>query len=549
MGWIRKGRRFASVAWPLFFATAALLAACSGGSRDAATPALASPAASVTIRIAIPKATPANARGAQYVSPATTQMTITIEQGGVAIGGYPQTIGLTPTSTGCTSTLADTLCRLSLALAPGAYTATISLLDAAGNALSGAQSVPFTVVAGASNSIPIVLGGIPHALLVSTESPATSQVQSGSQVAFLGGNAITLSVVATDADGNLILGPGAPTIGASVSGASSGSGLSVSNPSSNAPNTLTLASTGFGSAILRFTVTPSSGNALQLQLTVLATGLLTTVAGSTTSGFADGTGTAAKFYFPNGIAFDPASGDLYVADYFDCAIRQVTTAGVVTTIAGANPASCGFADGTGNAAKFNGPDGIAYDSANGDLYVADYSNCAIRQVTTAGVVTTIAGANPSSCGFADGTGNAAKFNSPNGIAYDPGNGDLYVADTGNCAIRQVTTAGVVTTIAGANPASCGFADGTGSAAKFQSPDGIAYDSANGDLYIADERNCSIRQVTAVGGVTTIAGIGSGACSFTTGLATSIDSPVAITYDATNGLFYITDSNAVQTLQL
>lgn len=590
---------------PLFVGAVMVLAACSGDTRNTATPPLSNPASEVTIHVTIPKVTSATARGARYVSPATTQMTIDIEQSGVPVSGYPQTIGLTPTSTGCTSTLADTLCQLSLPLAPGAYTATIGLLDTSGNALSTAQSVPFTVVAGSNNSIPIVLGGIPHAILVSTENPTTSQVQSGSEVAFLGTSSLTLSVVATDADGNLILGPGAPTISASVSAVSSGSGINVSTPSSSASNTIVLSATGFGSAALSLVATPSSGSALDEQISLLATALVKTLAGSTTSGFADGTGSAASFNIPSGISYNASNGDLYVADssncairqvttagvittiagagpsgcgfangtgnlatfhspnavtydsgngnlYVDdssnCAIRQVTTAGVVTTIAGANPASCGFSDGTGSAAKFNAPEGITYDPGDGDLYVADTYNCAIRQVTTAGVVTTIAGANPASCGLADGTGSAAKFNVPTDIVYDPGNGDLYVADYSNCAIRQVTTVGVVTTIAGANPASCGFADGTGSAAKFNGPDGLAYDLGNGDIYVTDYSNCAIRQLTTTGVVTTVAGSPSG-CTFATGLDSSIDHPVGITDDAANGLFYITDSNAVQSLQL
>ena len=549
-------KRFMRSLTPFFCATA-ILAACSSGMRRIATPPISSPSAGITISIKIPKASSSSARGTRYVSPATTQMRIVIEQGGVAVSGYPQTIGLTPTSTGCSSTLVDTLCQLSLPLAPGTYTATITLLDPSGNALSGAQSVPFTVVVGANNSIPIVLGGIPRAILVSTESPTTSQVRSGSAISFLGTSSVRLSVVAADADGNLILGPGAPVISASIGGASSGSGITVTSPTGSAPNTLSLSATGFGSATLTLAATPSSGSALQTQLSVLATYLTTTVAGSPTAGFADGTGSASKFSFLHSLAgvyllynvvYDSGSDDLYVADNYNCAIRQITTAGVVNTIAGANPASCGFIDGTGGGARFNGPGDIAYDSGNGNLFVADTFNCAIRQVTTAGVVTTIAGANPASCGFADGTGSAAQFSYAQGIAYDSGNGNLYVVDTNNCAIRQVTTAGVVTTIAGANPASCGFADGTGSAAKFNAPGGIANDSGNGNLYVADYSNCAIRQVTSAGVVTTVAGSPSD-CTFATGLDSSIAYPDGITYDATNGLFYITDSNAVQSLQL
>ena len=491
----------------------------------------------VTVRITIPKKN-ATGRGAQYVSPATTQMTIDIEQGGVAVSGYPQTIGLTPTSTGCTSTLANTLCQLSLALAPGAYTATISLLDASGNALSSAQSVPFTVVAGTNNTIPIVLGGIPHAIDLTPVNAPNSIGPSGLEV--LGMQSIPIAAYTTDADDNIIVGPGAPTMTASVSSVSSGSGIGVTSPSSTTPNTLSISSTGYGTATLTVVATPSNGSAIQTQVPVTTGYYVTTVAGSGASGFADGTGGAAMFFGQDGIAYDPGNGNFYLADGNNCAIRQVSTAGVTTTLAGAYPETCGFLDGTGNAARFHTPFAITYDEGNGDLYAADSLNCAVRLVTTAGVVTTLAGSG--ACGLTDGTGSAAKFYYPEGITYDPGNGNLYVADTSNCAIRQVTTAGVVTTIAGANPVSCGFADGTGSAAKFSGLRGITYDPTNGDLYVADQYNCAIRQVTTAGVVTTIAGANPASCGFAdgTGSAAKFGEVHGISYDISNGNLYVAD---------
>lgn len=318
-----------------------------------------------TIRITIPKKS-ASGRGAQYVSPATTQMTIDIEQGGVAVSGYPQTIGLTPTSTGCTSTLANTLCQLSLALAPGAYTATISLLDASNNTLSSAQSVPFTVVAGTNNTIPIVLGGIPHAIDLTPVDAPNSIGPSG--LSLLGMQSIAVAAYATDADDNIIVGPGAPTMTASVSSVSSGSGIGVTSPSSTTPNTLAISSTGYGSATLTVVATPSNGSALDEQISALATTLVKTLAGSTTSGFTDGTGSAASFNIPTGISYHASNGDLYVTDSSNCAIRQVTTAGVVTTVAG-SPGDCTFARGLGS--SIDHPVGITYDGTNGLLYITD----------------------------------------------------------------------------------------------------------------------------------------------------------------------------------
>ena len=154
------------------------------------------------------------------------------------------------------------------------------------------------------------------------------------------------------------------------------------------------------------------------------------MAGSTTSGSADGTGPAASFNNPNGLAVD-GSGNVYVADTFNHMIRKITSAGVVTTVAGST--TSGSADGTGAAASFFRPYAVAID-ASGNLYVADCNNNMIRKIDSAGVVTTLAGS--TTAGHADGTGTAASFNSPGAVAAD-GSGNLYVADSGNNMIRKI----------------------------------------------------------------------------------------------------------------
>jgi len=160
----------------------------------------------------------------------------------------------------------------------------------------------------------------------------------------------------------------------------------------------------------------------------------------------------------------------------------------------------GYADGTGSAAKFFSPSGIAADST-GNIYVADFNNNAIRKITPAGVVTTLAG-HPGTSGSADGTGNAAQFYSPTAVVPDT-NGNVYVADTYNATIRKVTPAGVVTTIAG-QAGNWNWADGNGANALFAMPRGLTID-ASGNLYVADGINRVIRKITPAHDITTFAG--------------------------------------------
>jgi sugar lactone lactonase YvrE len=226
-------------------------------------------------------------------------------------------------------------------------------------------------------------------------------------------------------------------------------------------------------------------------------GVVTTFAGSGDRAYSDGTGEAAKFAGPNGVALDSA-GNIYVADRFNHRIRKISPAGVVTTIAGSTE---GYADGPVAEAKFNQPTGVTVDSA-GNVYVADTGNHRIRKISSAGAVTTIAGSG--TAGFADNaTGTSAQFNRPFGVAVDS-TGNVYVADYDNHRIRKISPAGAVSTLAGNGEQ--GFADGTGAAAKFSVPFGVAVDSA-GNVYVADTGNNRIRKISPVGVVSTLAGSG------------------------------------------
>jgi sugar lactone lactonase YvrE len=227
--------------------------------------------------------------------------------------------------------------------------------------------------------------------------------------------------------------------------------------------------------------------------------VVTTLAGSpNATGSVDGTGLNARFFLTWGITSDGA-GNLYVTDHYNYTIRKITTAGVVTTVAG-SPGVTGTADGQGANARFDHPRDLVSD-ANGNLYVADASNHVIRKITPAGLVSTVAGS-PGVAGTADGNGLNARFNGPYGVALDT-SGNLFISDTGNHTIRKMTPDGTVTTLAGA-PASAGTADGNGGNARFYLPFSLAVDPS-GNLYVADCFNHSIRKVTSTGTVTTVAG--------------------------------------------
>ena len=263
--------------------------------------------------------------------------------------------------------------------------------------------------------------------------------------------------------------------------------------------------------------------------------VVTTLAGSGTAGFTNGTGTSASFNSPGGITTDGTN--LYVADTRNLAIREIVIAtGQVTTLAGSGTA--GFTNGTGTSASFNSPGGITTDGTN--LYVADTRNLAIREIVIAtGQVTTLAGSG--TAGFTNGSGTLASFNLPNGITTDRTN--LYVTDSGNNAIRKIVIAtGQVTTLAGSGTA--GFTNGSGTSASFNSPNGITMSGTN--LYVADSGNNAIREIAiATGQVTTLAG--SGTAGFTNGAGTlaSFNLPSGITTDGTNLYVADSDNNAIR----
>jgi DNA-binding beta-propeller fold protein YncE len=264
--------------------------------------------------------------------------------------------------------------------------------------------------------------------------------------------------------------------------------------------------------------------------TYIPTATVSTLAGDGTANFKDGTGTAAQFNYPVGMALDGA-GNLYVADRNNHRIRKITPAGVVSTVAGTgNPSP--FTDGTVNVATFRYPMDVAVD-ASGNLYVVDQGNFRIRLITSGGMVSTVAGTG-SATPFKDGGAAVATFNTPIGIVADTKTGKIYVADEGANRIRSIAF-GTVSTWAGTG-STTPFTDGAGSMATFNLPEGIAADTS-GNLYVTDWGNNRIRKITAGGMVSTLAGTGS-ATPFADGAgsAATFNGPFGVAVDAAGNVY-------------
>jgi streptogramin lyase len=264
-----------------------------------------------------------------------------------------------------------------------------------------------------------------------------------------------------------------------------------------------------------------------------------------TDGSTDGTNTTAWFSGPNGLAVDSTT-NIYVADYHNNTIRKLTPQGttwVSSTIAG-QAGRPGAVDGTNGAARFSSPVGVALDS-QGNLYVADWGNDAIRQLTAKGtnwVTRTIAG-RPGFAGSTDGTNSAIRFTNPFGVAVAL-DGTLYVTDYGSSVIRQLTPVGtnwISQTIAGL-AGTPGSADGTNSMARFSQPEGVSVDGGI-NVYVTDWGNSTLRKLTFTGTnwvSTTIGGL-AGSTGTTDGMDTAarFRGPSAVAIDR-DGDLYVTD---------
>lgn len=250
------------------------------------------------------------------------------------------------------------------------------------------------------------------------------------------------------------------------------------------------------------------------------------------SGSTDATGTNARFNTPAGITTD-IFGNFYVADQANHVIRKITPGGVVSTLAG-QAGVAGNTDGVGTAARFNSPAAVASDSI-GNVYVADTFNHTIRLINTSGAVTTVAGL-AGNIGNVDGIGSAARFNSPAGLAIV--GGSIYIADTSNHTIRRMLGS-TVTTYAGTAGVS-GSLNGNGANARFNYPNGIAGDNS-GNLYVADSFNHVIRRISGFGDVSVFAGLaGTAGSADGNGSLARFNQPVGVASDS-SGNIYVADT--------
>ena len=232
---------------------------------------------------------------------------------------------------------------------------------------------------------------------------------------------------------------------------------------------------------------------------VSTSGIITTVAGNGTQGYSGDGGSAdsAELYLPTGVAVD-VSGNLFIADDGNNRIRKVSTSGIITTVAGNGNNDYSGDGGSATSAELFWPSGVAVD-ASGNLFIADYYNHRIRRVSTNGIITTVAGNGKGGYSGDGGSADSAELYYPASVAMDA-SGNLFIADATNNRIRKVSTSGVITTLAGNGyrdvNSNGGYSGdgGSATAAALNTPRGVAVD-ASGNLFIADQYNYRIRKVT------------------------------------------------------
>jgi uncharacterized protein (TIGR03437 family) len=268
-------------------------------------------------------------------------------------------------------------------------------------------------------------------------------------------------------------------------------------------------------------------------------GNITTIAGSGVFSYSGngGPATSAQLSAPHGAAVD-LNGNLFIADTANNVVREVTSKGVISTIAGTGTAGSSGNNGPATAAQLNLPLGVAVD-VSGNVFVSDSANASVRKISS-GTITAYAGNGTPGYSGNGAAATSAMLNTPVGLAVDK-SGNLYIADQGNNVVRMVSAAGIISAFAGNGTQGYSGNGGPATAAQLNGPQGVAVDSS-GNVYIADTLNSVIREVTPNGIIQTIAGTGIAGFSGDGGLATAaqLGSPTSVGIDAAGNLF-ITDS--------
>ena len=280
---------------------------------------------------------------------------------------------------------------------------------------------------------------------------------------------------------------------------------------------------------------------------VASGGSISTFAGNGTFSYSGdgGAATQAQLNTPQGVAVD-TSFNVYIADTLNNVVRKVSPNGTISNFAGNGGAGSSGDGSAATSAQLHGPEGLAVDAA-GNLFIADTLNAKVRRVSAAsGVITTVAGSGTPGSGGDGSAATSAQLNLPIGVAVDS-SGNVYIADFGNSRVRKVSASGAtIGTVAGNG--STGYSGDGGPAVKAQlnGPQGVAVDAA-GNLYIADTENNAIREVTSAGLIATVAGNGIAGYSGDGGQATSaqVGNPVGVAVDAAGDIFTVDASNRVR----
>jgi sugar lactone lactonase YvrE len=482
--------------------------------------------------------------------------------GSLAASNLPP--GLTASLSGSTITVSGT------PTTAGTYgNATLSVKDAAGATATG--TFTFTVnttptlgtltpvqwtagVAGYPGAIPVSGGTAPFTVTAQSNlPPGLSATTTGTSVTFAGtptaaGTFANLGLTVQDATGVAVSAPFTVTINhpgpfiAALAGTGTAGYGGDNGPATAAQLSGPTAMAADGSGNLF--IADAANNVIRE--VVKASGTIVTVAGTGTAGYGgdNGPATAAQLANPKAVTVD-VNGNLFIADAANNVIREVVHGtGTIVTVAGTGTAGYGGDGGPPNAAQLNGPTGVAVDGS-GNLFIADAGNNAIRELVPAtGTIVTVAGTGTAGYGGDGGPATAAQLASPAGVAVD-GSGNLFIADTGNNVLREVAHAtGTIATVAGTGAAGYGGDNGPATAALLNRPGSLAVDG-HGDLFVADTANNRVREVVpATGAIVPVAGTGAAGSSGDNGPATAalLSAPTGVAVDAYGDLFVADTAN-------